>query len=89
VTNWTNQANPSSRYSTLTVPDPWPNKPVKLVEGNFLEMLSQDGEFDAIVTLYFIDIGDNLIDYLIHIYRLLKPGGLWINLRRTLLFFIH
>ncbi|KAJ5488135.1 hypothetical protein N7453_011589 [Penicillium expansum] len=37
VTKWTHQANPSSRYSALTVPDHWPNKAVKLVEGDFLE----------------------------------------------------
>jgi SAM-dependent methyltransferase len=89
VTKWTHQANPSSRYSTLKIPDHWPNKAVKLVEGDFLEMFPQDGDFDAIVTLFFIDIGDNVIDFLSHIHRLLRPGGLWINLGRRLLFFIH
>ncbi|KAM3548243.1 hypothetical protein MY1884_009260 [Beauveria asiatica] len=59
VTKWTHQANPSSRYSVITVPDHWPNKAVKLVEGDFLEM--------------FVPPGRN-------IYRLLKPGGIWINL---------
>ncbi|KAH5247460.1 hypothetical protein HBI71_178070 [Parastagonospora nodorum] len=80
ITKWTHQANPSSRYSTLTVPDHWPNKTVKLVEGDFLEMFPQDGEFDAIVTLFFIDIGENVIDFLSNIHRLLKTGGVWINL---------
>ncbi|KAJ5441863.1 hypothetical protein N7445_004870 [Penicillium cf. griseofulvum] len=80
VTKWTHQANPSSRYSTLTVPDHWPNKAVKLVEGDFLEMFPEDGEFDAVVTLFFIDISNNVIDFLSNIHRLLKPGGVWINL---------
>ncbi|CDM28193.1 hypothetical protein DTO006G1_2719 [Penicillium roqueforti] len=80
VTKWTYQANPSSRYSALTVPDHWPNKAVKLVEGDFLEMFPEDGEFDAVVTLFFIDISKNVIDFLGNIHRLLKPGGVWINL---------
>ncbi|KAJ5790236.1 uncharacterized protein N7518_007247 [Penicillium psychrosexuale] len=80
LTKWTYQANPSSRYSALTVPDHWPNKAVKLVEGDFLEMFPEDGEFDAVVTLFFIDISKNVIDFLSNIHRLLKPGGVWINL---------
>ncbi|KAH8723078.1 methyltransferase-like protein [Phaeosphaeriaceae sp. PMI808] len=80
VTKWAHQANPSSRYSTITVPDYMPNKTVKLVEGDFLEVFPQDAQFDAVVTLFFIDMSDNVIDFLSNIYRLLKPGGLWINL---------
>ncbi|RHZ44447.1 hypothetical protein CDV55_100243 [Aspergillus turcosus] len=80
VTKWTHQANPSSRYSALTVPDHWPNKAVKLVEGDFLEMFPRAGEFDAVVTLFFIDMSTNVIDFLSNIHRLLKPGGVWINL---------
>ncbi|PKY00678.1 methyltransferase-like protein [Aspergillus campestris IBT 28561] len=80
VTKWAHQANPSSRYSTSTVPDHWPNKAVKLVEGDFLEMFPRDGEFDSVVTLFFIDMSDNVIDFLSNIHRLLKPGGVWINL---------
>ncbi|TDZ36776.1 Carnosine N-methyltransferase [Colletotrichum spinosum] len=80
VTKWAHQANHSSRYSTLTVPDHWPNKTVKLVEGDFLEVFPDDEQFDAVVTLFFIDISDNVIDFLSNIHRLLKPGGAWINL---------
>jgi ubiquinone/menaquinone biosynthesis C-methylase UbiE len=71
----------------VTVPDHWPNKAVKLVEGDFLEMFPHDEEFDAIATLFFIDIGDNVIDFLSNIHRLLKPGGVWINLGRECLSF--
>ncbi|KAL8900207.1 MAG: hypothetical protein Q9207_005810, partial [Kuettlingeria erythrocarpa] len=80
VTKWTHQANPSSRYSTLTVPDRWPNKAVKLVEGDFLDIFPRDGEFDAVATLFFIDMSENVVDFLSNIHRLLKPGGVWINL---------
>lgn len=66
------------------MPDHWPNKTVKLVEGDFLEMFPNDGEFDAVVTLFFIDISKSVIDFLSNIHRLLKPGGIWINLGRML-----
>ena len=66
------------------MPDRWPNKAVKLVEGDFLDVFPQDGEFDAVITLFFIDISENVIDFLSNIHRLLKAGGVWINLGRTL-----
>ncbi|KAJ0300988.1 hypothetical protein COL516b_008165 [Colletotrichum fioriniae] len=62
------------------VPDHMPNKAVKFVEGDFLEMFPEDGQFDAVVSLFFIDIGSNIIDFLSNIHRLLKPGGTWVNL---------
>ncbi|KAJ0338052.1 hypothetical protein COL922a_006065 [Colletotrichum nupharicola] len=80
VTKWTHQANPSSRYSAVTVPDHWPNKTVKLVEGDFLEKFPENEQFNAVVTLFFIDISNNVIDFLSNIHRLLKPGGVWVNL---------
>ncbi|KAI3558373.1 hypothetical protein CABS01_10119 [Colletotrichum abscissum] len=80
VTKWTHQSNPTSRYTALTVPDHMPNKAVKFVEGDFLEMFPEDGQFDAVASLFFIDIGSNIIDFLSNIHRLLKPGGTWVNL---------
>jgi len=59
VTKWAHQINAESRYSALTVPDHWSNKAIKLTEGNILEVVPQDGEFDAVVTLFFIDISTN------------------------------
>lgn len=51
-------------------------------------MFPEDDQFDAVVTLFFIDISDNVIEFLSNIHRLLKPGGVWINLgRRFLKFF--
>ncbi|KAJ6285365.1 N2227-like protein-domain-containing protein [Bipolaris maydis] len=80
VTKWAHQADSSSRYSAITVPDHMPNRTVELVEGDFLKVFPQDAEFDAVVTLFFIDMSDNVIDFLSNIHRLLKPGGIWINL---------
>lgn len=51
-----------------------------LVQGDFTKMTPEEyGQFDALVTIFFIDTAENLFDYLDAIYRMLKPGGLWIN----------
>lgn len=38
------------------------------------------GSFDAVVTCFFIDTAHNVIEYLEVISKVLRPGGLWINL---------
>ncbi|KJH42509.1 n2227-like protein [Dictyocaulus viviparus] len=51
-----------------------------MIAGNFIEvMLSRTSDFDCVVTAWFIDTGKNIIDYIETIYRILKAGGLWIN----------
>ncbi len=35
--------------------------------------------FDSIVTCYFIDTANNIIEYIETIYNIMKVGGLWIN----------
>lgn len=47
--------------------------------GNFLEVFRNQNEFEVVTTCFFIDTGRNLIDYLEHIYAILKPDGYWIN----------
>lgn len=54
---------------------------VSLVEGDFTTVFSENtGQYDIIVTLFFIDTARNLISYIENIHRLLRPGGRWINL---------
>lgn len=36
--------------------------------------------WDGVVTVFFIDTAHNVIEYLETIYKILKPGGYWINL---------
>jgi len=38
------------------------------------------GQWDAILTCFFIDTAKNIVNYLRIIHRILKPGGVWINL---------
>lgn len=54
---------------------------VLLVEGDFTTVFnSQEGQFDVIMTHFFIDTARNLMSYFDTIHRLLKPGGRWMNL---------
>ncbi|KAG2016031.1 hypothetical protein CC2G_009247 [Coprinopsis cinerea AmutBmut pab1-1] len=41
---------------------------------------SNEGGYHYIVTLFFIDTSSNVFATMEHIYRLLRPGGSWINL---------
>jgi carnosine N-methyltransferase len=53
---------------------------MSMVAGEFVEVYkNQPEEWDSIVTCYFIDTANNIIEYIETIYRILKPGGLWIN----------
>eukprot|EP01138_Halocafeteria_seosinensis_P007749 gb/GECG01007917.1/.p1 GENE.gb/GECG01007917.1/~~gb/GECG01007917.1/.p1 ORF type:complete len:412 (+),score=44.80 gb/GECG01007917.1/:1-1236(+) len=52
-----------------------------MVAGEFLKSYErQAGCWDAVVTCFFIDTAPNIIEYIETIFRLLKPGGVWINL---------
>lgn len=54
---------------------------VLLIEGDFTTAFAKHtGQYDIIVTLFFIDTARSLISYLETIHRLLRPGGRWINL---------
>ncbi|XP_042509824.1 carnosine N-methyltransferase-like isoform X2 [Macadamia integrifolia] len=51
--------------------------------GDFVEVYSdpsQDGAWDAVVTCFFLDTAHNIVEYIEIISRILKEGGVWINL---------
>ncbi len=53
---------------------------VLMVEGDFTEVFSDMiGEYDVIITHFFIDTARNLMSYFDTIHRLLRKGGYWIN----------
>ncbi|KAF2123908.1 N2227-domain-containing protein [Dothidotthia symphoricarpi CBS 119687] len=64
----------------VTAPNIPPNPSVLLVEGDFNTAFNgQGGQYDVIVTHFFIDTARNLMSYFDTIYRLLRPGGQWLN----------
>jgi carnosine N-methyltransferase len=54
-----------------------------MAAGDFLEVYSDKeyaGAFDCVATCFFIDCAHNICDFIELIYKILKPGGRWINL---------
>ncbi len=50
--------------------------------------------WDCVATCFFIDTAHNVIEYVETIWKILKPGGVWINLGESALvkgefFFLH
>lgn len=59
-----------------------------MIEGDFTKVLQakeDENKYDAIVTLYFIDMAKDFLEFADVAHRVLKPGGIWINLGRTFL----
>ncbi|KAK6031017.1 n2227-like protein [Ostertagia ostertagi] len=51
-----------------------------MIAGDFLEITqSRSSHFDCVTTAWFIDTAKNIIDYIETIYKILKPGGIWLN----------
>ncbi|CAK4092929.1 unnamed protein product [Aphanomyces euteiches] len=87
--------NPSNVMSfedfgrAVTIPDVSPDSLLDLTSGiyysrpprEFLEVYADEQEtWDCIVTCFFIDAAPNVIEFIEAFERLLKPGGVWINL---------
>lgn len=56
---------------------------MSMTAGDFITSYSSienDGTFDVVVTLYFIDTAPNVIRYLETIHHCLRDGGVWINI---------
>ncbi|KAF9591905.1 hypothetical protein IFM89_009513 [Coptis chinensis] len=59
--------------------------------GDFVEVYSdsnQEGAWDAVVTCFFLDTAHNIVEYIEIISRILKDGGVWINLGPLLYHFM-
>lgn len=57
--------------------------PLGMSTGDFVKIYgptSAPGDYDCIITCFFIDTAPNVIDYIDTIEHLLRPGGVWINL---------
>lgn len=79
---WSHHATTTDLQRAVAFPDEAVDpSQVVLVEGDFTSVFNgQDGTYDVIVTLFFLDTARNLLSYLETIHRLLQPGGVWLNL---------
>ncbi|KAL0564581.1 hypothetical protein V5O48_017465 [Marasmius crinis-equi] len=84
---WSHQRSNEALFRGVKFPDVVPrvgdNLRLHFEEGDFLALNNnndEDGGYDYIVTLFFIDTSTNILSTLEQIHALLRPGGTWINL---------
>lgn len=86
-----NQRSRANVLRAVRVPDVCPSdyadvlarNGFSMAAGDFVEIFSDDdqrGEWDAIVTCFFVDTAHNVAEYARVIHQALKPGGVWLNL---------
>ncbi|KAI0049625.1 N2227-domain-containing protein [Auriscalpium vulgare] len=95
VHSFSNLPNRSAMLQAVTIPDVLPSdlptgSDFSLVAGDFEEIYGAEdesdpkepsaGQWDAILTCFFIDTAKNIVNYLRIIHKILTPGGIWINL---------
>ena len=78
---FSHQRSNENLFRGIRFPDVIPrlNDKLRLADCDFFS-LPKDIKYDYIITLFFIDTSLNILATLEHIYTLLRPGGLWINL---------
>lgn len=95
VHSFSNLPNNHALLRPIRIPDVLPGSlpegtNFSLVAGDFEEIYGADtedkegepqaGEWDAVLTCFFIDTAKNIVNYLRIIHRILAPRGVWINL---------
>ena len=89
-----NVLNHEDQVKTIRFPDMNPADVPRSIEysmtaGNFLDVYkNKPNQFDCVATCFFIDTGNNVLDYIRTIYNILRPNGIWVNLG-PLLYHFH
>ena len=52
---------------------------LNIIPGDFLSSFNELNYWDCIVTSFFIDTANNIIEFIEKIYKILKKNGVWIN----------
>jgi len=81
-----NVINTNDQFCAINIPDVSPvslpeNADFSYAAGDWLEVFAgQKDSWDCVVTCFFLDTANNVIQFVEHIRNILKPGGRWINL---------
>ncbi|KAI3462439.1 hypothetical protein Pfo_019102 [Paulownia fortunei] len=83
-----NSLSDNDQLRPVSIPDIHPasagiTEGFSMCGGDFVEVYndpSQVGVWDAVVTCFFLDTAHNIVEYIEIISRILKDGGVWINL---------
>ncbi|XP_066602877.1 carnosine N-methyltransferase [Prorops nasuta] len=85
VHQYINNLKPEHQTQAVFFPDVNPsdlpeNSQLSMTAGDFLQVYTEDNRWDCIATCFFIDCANNVVQFIETIYKILKPGGVWINL---------
>ncbi|EEB18674.1 protein C9orf41, putative [Pediculus humanus corporis] len=85
VHQFVNNLKPEHQTQSVSFPDINPrdlstNSSFTMAAGDFLEVYTEDNVWDCVATCFFIDCANNVAAFIETIYKILKPGGIWINL---------
>lgn len=73
----------SCRFPDISPHKNPPTGEMNMIAGDFVQVYgasSQNELWDAVCTCFFIDCANNIVDFCEIIHRILRPGGVWINL---------
>ncbi|VUZ56371.1 unnamed protein product [Hymenolepis diminuta] len=84
ITQFCNNLTCDNQMTAVTVPDVSPadipsDVQFSMVAGDFVEVYTEPDSWDCLATVYFIDTAHNILEYLDTIWKILVPGGYWIN----------
>ncbi|XP_017871514.1 PREDICTED: carnosine N-methyltransferase isoform X1 [Drosophila arizonae] len=85
VHQYVNNMRRADQVASVRFPDVCPvrNPPkgnIEMAAGDFLEVYKSPNAYNCVATCFFIDCANNVIDFVRTIYRILVPGGIWVNL---------
>ncbi|XP_004530442.1 carnosine N-methyltransferase isoform X1 [Ceratitis capitata] len=85
VHQYVNNLRMADQVAPVRFPDvsPAANPPkgnIMMAAGDFLEVYKTPNSYDCVATCFFIDCANNIVDFIETIFRILKPGGIWVNL---------
>lgn len=86
IHTFSNNFNEEDAFEAYRIPDVNPAEFIgpahdfSMVAGEFVEVYKKQlEEWDSVITCFFIDTANNIIDYIETIHNILKIGGVWIN----------
>ncbi|XP_039499148.1 carnosine N-methyltransferase isoform X2 [Drosophila santomea] len=85
VHQYVNNLRREDQVAAVRFPDvcPLKNPPkghFEIAAGDFLEVYKTPNAYNCVATCFFIDCANNVIDFIRTIYKILVPGGIWVNL---------
>ncbi|XP_025991327.1 carnosine N-methyltransferase isoform X2 [Solenopsis invicta] len=85
VHQYMNNLKPEHQTQAVSFPDVSPSDlpgtaQFSMTAGDFLEVYTESNHWDCVATCFFIDCANNVVQFIETIYKILKPGGVWINL---------